>query len=392
MSCYRAQLTFLWLSLLGVLLSLGLGCGGSEAAPIPPTLDAAPADTAPVDTAPEPETTETDLTGVDADTNADANETDGGVDLREPCAKPGAWGCDCQSDTECDSASCVPGPDGHRCALSCAQGCPPGWRCASLTGNQEAITDLCIPVHAALCRPCETDADCEQGGDPSARCIEHATGAGFYCGAHCDAMSPCPTDYECVELAEEDAISTSQCAPTDGAQCACNGLASDEEASTSCSLTNLHGSCWGTRTCGETGLSDCSAQTPGAEVCDGIDNNCDGETDEALGTLSCGQGVCETTLDACTGGVPAQCEPDVQSGETDETCNGLDDDCDGETDEELGSLSCGIGLCKTSVPACSQGGPNDCEPLFQPGEITESCNGIDDDCDGETDEGLTDCD
>jgi hypothetical protein len=45
----------------------------------------------------------------------------------------------------------------------------------------------------------------------------------------------------------------------------------------------------------------------------------------------------------------------------------------------------------TSVPACLQGTPNLCEPLFQPGEITEACNGIDDDCDGDTDEDLIDC-
>jgi hypothetical protein len=48
-------------------------------------------------------------------------------------------------------------------------------------------------------------------------------------------------------------------------------------------------------------------------------------------------------------------------------------------------ITCGIGACASSVPACSAGIAGRCIP-HPPGE--ETCNGVDDDCDGETDEGV----
>jgi len=68
------------------------------------------------------------------------------------------------------------------------------------------------------------------------------------------------------------------------------------------------------------------------EVCDGLDNDCDEATDEELGTIGCGAGECRRTVDACVGGLPQQCVPGQAVLEV---CgNGLDDDCDGRTDDE----------------------------------------------------------
>ncbi len=83
-------------------------------------------------------------------------------------------------------------------------------------------------------------------------------------------------------------------------------------------------------------------------------------------------------LQTCTPGTPGT-----------EVCNGLDDDCDGQTDEDLGSTTCGVGACRRTVANCAGGTPQSCVP-GSPGP--EVCNGIDDNCNGFVDEGSLDND
>mgnify|MGYP001197286549 CR=1 FL=1 len=128
-------------------------------------------------------------------------------------------------------------------------------------------------------------------------------------------------------------------------------------------------------------------------TCDGQDNDCDGLTDEMLKDparrLACQPvGICAAVL---------QCDPEqtgevvclLQGAQEAETCNGLDDDCDGITDEGIDAVTCGLGECRHTV-RCRNGSLPECDPLA--GARAEKCNGLDDDCDGETDEDLTrDC-
>ncbi len=163
--------------------------------------------------------------------------------------------------------------------------------------------------------------------------------------------------------------------------------------------------------CGDDGVARCStepggsADGSGAERCDGVDNNCDGAIDEGVtwesgtGALlalgeTCGVGVCAGGVVVC--GTNGQAICSTQTTSSSESCNGLDDDCDGEVDEVDGLvLACPTqGVCSELELVSATCGPEGliCEfvgPLAYEALVELSCNGLDDDCDGETDEELS---
>ncbi len=159
---------------------------------------------------------------------------------------------------------------------------------------------------------------------------------------------------------------------------------------------------------------------PGAEeACDEIDNDCDGEVDEDAGNTYYadsdydGYGDPDRTIEACElpdGYVENTDDCDdsdaAQYPGADEYCNGEDDDCDGEIDED-GAVDAptwyadndndGYGIPDDTYDACEQptgysATDDDCDDtnaMQYPG-ADEYCNGEDDDCDGEIDEDTVD--
>jgi hypothetical protein len=106
---------------------------------------------------------------------------------------------------------------------------------------------------------------------------------------------------------------------------------------------------------------------------------------------SAGVGACQRPgVTVCAGPGITVCNA-VAGVPQPETCDDVDDDCDGATDEgdPGGGLPCAteqIGVCAAGVTTCVAGAIA-CAPLVAPGAIEEACNGLDDDCDGLIDEG-----
>jgi hypothetical protein len=82
---------------------------------------------------------------------------------------------------------------------------------------------------------------------------------------------------------------------------------------------------------GSDSTTDCVPMAD-AEVCDGVDNDCDEMIDEDIAPIVCGAGNCETTV-VCEDGFMPACVPREPLAEA---CNLEDDDCDGEVDEGFG--------------------------------------------------------
>ena len=274
---------------------------------------------------------------------------------------------------------------------------------------------FCIPSGDEVCDNRDNNCNCafdetfEQLGESCAGVGVCSNGV-----IECDPANP--LQVRCSTLpggSQYNALDPSHTEVCDNRDNDCNGVVDDGfNTGTPCEGTGICPG--GTVECFSETQSGCSTLPGGSaydpfdpahnEVCDEVDNNCNGETDELFGTgIPCdGQGTCGIGTVVCSGEYSVMCSTDIggpeydaSSPEREEVCDGYDNDCDGQTDEGFnpgasceGTGECGQGIieCKgllTTICSTNIGGSDyDASSSLR----QEICDGKDNDCDGSVDE------
>lgn len=305
-----------------------------------------------------------------------------------------------------EETSCYTGPDGTQDVGQCSAGTnvctvglltceeettPEAEQCDGVDSNCNGVDDATEDAGGGGACDTGLQGACAAG-------TEVCTGSALECQAD-NESSPeiCDNDIDddCDGLTDEPSPENIEI---------CNGLDDNCDAQIdednpgggeSCEADALGACAAGTTFCDGVNGVQCapSEPAPSDTTCDGVDDNCDGTADEgyvAGGACNTGmQGACAAGSLSCEGGSES-CNQEVFSEP--ETCDNIDNDCDGMVDEGI-NQSCyngppeteGVGACMGGTQTCSAGTFGICT-----GEVTpqpEVCSdAIDNDCDGETDE------
>ena len=318
-----------------------------------------------------------------------------GHDLDGP--QEGHAGWPCQDGEDCLEGFCIATANGKQCTTVCEEECPFGWLCLQYAPSLPDQVFICSPTNLEVCRPCSTNADCITGGvDAGQKCVNYGS-EGSYCGGACsEDGAPCPSGTTCASGEDVSGAEVTQCI-ADSGQCECSQMAIDSGATTACFVANEWGSCVGQRGCVAEGLSPCDAAVPSLETCNGLDDDCDGSADEETGGAEClvanQYGACPGS-EVCTDGATS-CEAEEPMAEQ---CDGKDNDCDGEVDEKFPDTDeDGIADCLETdkdgdaIPD----GPDNCPNVFNPGQDDFDLDSQGDACDLDDDNDMvgdgTDC-
>ncbi len=305
----------------------------------------------------------TDAAGA-ADSTGDGGDVDpAGSDATASC--PGRAYCPCQSNADCDGDFCIESPNGKVCASVCVQTCKDGWACNTVQSPGGDLVSVCTSRWGRLCDPCATANDCKALGVQGALCLDLGADGGF-CGAPCQTDGDCPITHRCQPMAGKGGGQAKQCAPAAipgnddaAAGCSCSQRAVEEGLQTSCSVDVIGaggavvGTCHGVRACAAAGLSSCQAPPGTAETCNGLDDDCDGKTDD----LACDD------LNPCTSDL---CKPGA--GGSDKGCSHVQGafPCDADLNACTEGDACKDGTCTPgSAKVCDDSNPctlDTCDP------------------------------
>jgi hypothetical protein len=242
--------------------------------------------------------------GLDVDVDVDVDVEWSAETMLLAC-EPGE-GCfmdKCSENGTCQSGWCIEHMGEKICTQTCEEECPAGWTCVQVAGTVPDLVFVCVSNYPNLCRPCAAAGDCAGAAGTEDACVGYGD-QGAFCGGKCGAEDECPWGFACQAVVTVDGIELAQCVAETGL-CPCTDAAIELGLFTHCQVSNDSGTCQGKRICTMDGLTDCDAAEPAAEVCNGLDDDCDGDVDEPVDVGGEYVSLChddnDCTLDACNG-------------------------------------------------------------------------------------------